>query len=134
MLSKTTHIYAQSESGPLQLVVYLPQNRNTIKTCDPAFMYFHGGGLVAFNREFIPTHIVQSCVQRNWPLISVDYNLLPQARGKSLLSNIRDSYRFVRENLSSIIGKGDALWEKVIVGGNSAGIITFTYLCYIYLY
>jgi acetyl esterase/lipase len=67
--------------------------------------------------------MVQSCVQRSWPLISVDYNLLPQAKGKDLVSNIHDAYKFVRKNLSRIAGMGEEIWKNIIIGGNSAGIV-----------
>jgi acetyl esterase/lipase len=129
MLSKTTHTYAHTSSGDLKLDVYLPPDPSVIDISVPAFIYFHGGGLVAYSREFIPIHMVQSCIRRNWPLISVDYNLLPQAKGKDLVSNIQDAYTFVREKLSEIVGISEGLWEKIVIGGNSAGILEFNYSC-----
>lgn len=79
------------------------------------------------NREMVPVHIVQSCLKRGWPLISPDYDLLPQVKGESLVANMRDAYSLVRENLFSILngtGKegGGEVWENIVVAGSSAGI------------
>lgn len=77
------------------------------------------------NRELVPVHVVQSCIKRGWPLISPDYDLLPQVKGENLVENIRNAYSFVREKLFSIVnGKEgqEGVWENIVVAGASAGI------------
>ncbi|RDW88353.1 hypothetical protein BP6252_00385 [Coleophoma cylindrospora] len=121
MIPRTTHTYATSQSGALKLDVFHIPRKIAFEGKRPAILYFHGGGLVALNRELVPKHIMQSCLRRNWPIVSADYDLLPQAEGTSLVDNARDSYAFVRENLGKILGEGDGIWENIIVMGSSAG-------------
>jgi len=57
----------------------------------PVVLFFHGGGVTAWNRLGIPAHVVQSCLKRRWVLVSADYRLLPQATGKEVVEDAKVS-------------------------------------------
>ncbi|KAM0449997.1 hypothetical protein ACHAO4_006876 [Trichoderma viride] len=82
----------------------------------PVFLYFHPGGLVDGNRDLIAPWLVQSCIQRKWPLICPTYRLLPQAGGDGLLQDASAAYDFAR-NWNTVPNSQ----RRVIVGGASGG-------------
>jgi acetyl esterase/lipase len=114
MTQKSTHIYAE-HGFPLECDVYTKDG--TCSSDAPVFLFFHAGGLVAWGRDTIPPWLVQTCLDRGWPLISPSYRLLPQAGAAGLLADVSAAYGFAQK------------WEtqggtkrRVIVGGASAGI------------
>jgi acetyl esterase/lipase len=110
MLLKTTHVFAHHTGLDLPCDVYEAPN---YPTSTPVFLFFHAGGLVAGSRENIPPWLVQVCLERQWPLISAGYRLLPQTGPKGLLEDALAAYRFARE--------WKAPGRKVIAGGCSGG-------------
>lgn len=80
----------------------------------PVFLFFHAGGLVAGLRSAIPPWLVQVCYQRQWPLVSASYRLLPQVDGGALLDDAHAAYNFAR----TLDGEAE---RPVVVGGASAG-------------
>ncbi|KAL3423112.1 hypothetical protein PVAG01_04859 [Phlyctema vagabunda] len=122
MVRKTTHTFSTASSPiPLNLDIYHPRPRGDGPRNGPAMLYFHGGGVVAMDRSLVPRHIVQSCLKRGWPLVSADYEKLPNSTGMDIVRNIKEAYAFVREDLRRILYGEDGLWEEVLVGGISAG-------------
>jgi acetyl esterase/lipase len=69
--------------------------------------------------------MVQSSLTRGWPLISIDYRVIPQASALDILGDIRDAHRFVLDKLPTELEKlqysPKINPEKLIVAGNSAG-------------
>ncbi|UKZ83162.1 hypothetical protein TrVFT333_010967 [Trichoderma virens FT-333] len=84
---------------------------------NPVFLYFHPGGLVDGNRACIAPWLVQTCIQRKWPLISPSYRLLPQAGGQGLLQDATAVYEFAL-NWDTLPSSK----RQVIVGGASGGV------------
>ncbi|KAL7923810.1 Alpha/Beta hydrolase protein [Trichoderma austrokoningii] len=112
MVYKSTETYANHGTS-LKCDIYTD---NDYPKDAPVFLYFHPGGLVHGNRDLIAPWLVQTCIQRKWPLISPTYRLLPQARGEGLLEDASAAYEFAR-NWNTLPGSQ----RRVIVGGASAG-------------
>jgi acetyl esterase/lipase len=89
----------------------------------PVVLFLHGGGFVGFNREHVPPHVVQMALLRDWLLVSADYRLLPQVKGADIFDDVKDAYRFVREELVGLLSqwKDRGVVENVVVIGQSAG-------------
>jgi len=111
-LQKTTHIVAVHDI-PIECDVYDAAN---YPPTAPVFLFFHSGGLVAGARNMIPPWLVQTCLSRQWPLVSASYRLLPQVDGAGLLADARVAYSFAQQLKSDAQNP-----RKVIVGGASAG-------------
>jgi acetyl esterase/lipase len=56
-------------------------------------------------------------------LISVDYRLLPQADGLDILADVTSAWKFIFEDLASGHPEFALDKEKVIVAGQSAGML-----------
>ncbi|KAI0454928.1 alpha/beta-hydrolase [Xylaria acuta] len=109
-MNRQTITYANHQI-PLECDVY---SSPAYPSNTPAFLFFHSGGLVGGARNCVPPWLVQVCLQRQWPLISASYRLLPQANGACLLEDVEAAYEFARK-----WGQGEE--RPVIVGGSSAG-------------
>ncbi|KAI1170919.1 hypothetical protein F4777DRAFT_567469 [Nemania sp. FL0916] len=109
MMECQTVIYANYQI-PLGCSIY---SSNVYPSDGPVFLYFHAGGLVGGARNCVPPWLVQVCAQRQWPLISASYRLLPQASGENVLEDVTAAYNFARK-------WGQGAERSVIVGGSSA--------------
>ncbi|UKZ91768.1 uncharacterized protein TrAFT101_006739 [Trichoderma asperellum] len=112
MVQKTTEEYA-NHGMPLKCDIYTD---DTYPKDAPVFLYFHPGGLVGGNRDLVAPWLVQTCIQRKWPLICPTYRLLPQAGGEGLLQDASAAYEFARD-WNPLPGSQ----RCVIVGGASGG-------------
>ncbi|PQE22844.1 Endomembrane 70 protein [Rutstroemia sp. NJR-2017a BBW] len=122
MVSKTTHVFKNVDNLDLKVDAYLPTASE--KPWSTAVLYLHGGGLVAFDREFLPTHVVQSCMIRGWPLFSADYRLMPQASGRDMLEDVVAAYDFVRTELLTKPGFEENI-KIVLMGASAGGYLSF---------
>ncbi|KAL7936505.1 alpha/beta-hydrolase [Trichoderma chlorosporum] len=113
MVQKITEEYA-SHGLSLKCDIY---TQDDYPKDNPAFLYFHPGGLVDGNRDCIAPWLVQVCIQRKWPLISPSYRLLPQAGGQGLLEDASAAYEFAQNWDTRPSSK-----RRVIVGGASGGV------------
>jgi acetyl esterase/lipase len=121
MATKQTHIFKTVGSLSLKVDIFT-RSSPTYDPKQPIVLFLHGGGFVVFDRASLPPHIVQSCLSRNWPLISADYRKLPQTNGKEVLQDVKDAYQVVVEKVPELFGGGkEERCEKVIVLGQSAG-------------
>jgi acetyl esterase/lipase len=122
MATKQTHTFKTVGPLPLKVDIYTRSSSSTYDPKRPIVFFLHGGGFVAFDRASLPPHIVQSCLTRNWPLVSADYRKLPQINGKEVLQDVKDAYQFVVEKIPGLLSGGkEERCEKVIVVGQSAG-------------
>ncbi len=83
----------------------------------PALVYFHGGGYVLGDVAQYDTLTQQLAERANCIVISVDYQLAPEARSKQIFAEAFSVYRWLCAN--------GADWgidtSKIAVGGDSAG-------------
>ncbi|KAJ8125803.1 hypothetical protein O1611_g7834 [Lasiodiplodia mahajangana] len=103
---------------PLECDVY---SSSAYPSDTPVFLFFHAGGLVGGSRNCVPAWLVQVCIERQWPLISASYRLLPQATSENILEDVAAAYKFARK-----YGKEEEGERNVIMGGASAGFFCAT--------
>ncbi|KAF7867164.1 hypothetical protein EAF04_005248 [Stromatinia cepivora] len=108
MIPKSTHIFKQVDNLDLKVDIIYSSSLTSVST---AVLYLHGGGLTGFDRELLPSHIVQSCLLRNWPIISADYRLMPQASAQDMLDD-----KGADQGLESDLWKG--FGKTIIVHGD----------------
>ncbi|KAI1848128.1 hypothetical protein JX266_005841 [Neoarthrinium moseri] len=113
MLNKTTHQFAFHDI-PLECDVY---DADDYPNTRPVFLFFHSGGLVGGARICLPPWLAQVCFERQWPLISASYRLLPQSGGQGLLKDALAAHAFAQSWRAEDNGKK----RSVIAGGASAG-------------
>lgn len=108
----TTYKFSSPDGLDLSLDIYGPTKSFTSDPLPPALLFFHAGGLVAYNQKLLPPYLVQVCPERGWPLVSADYRLFPQVGGIEFFADTVAAYDFVVEKL---------LARKIIIAGASAG-------------
>jgi acetyl esterase/lipase len=126
MATKQSHTFKVIGPLTLKVDIYTPSSSSTppYDPETPIVLWLHGGGFVAADRACLPPHIVQSCLSRNWPLVSADYRKLPQTSGTDVFEDVKDAYRFVVEKVPVLLG-GEGRCERVVVMGASAGLSSF---------
>ncbi|KAH7163412.1 Alpha/Beta hydrolase protein [Dactylonectria estremocensis] len=115
MLSKSTEVYA-NHGMPIECDIY---SDSDYPEDAPVFLYFHPGGLVDWGRDCLAPWLVQSCRQRQWPLISAGFRQMPQVGARGLLDDVTAAYKFAREWQAT-----EGRERRVIVGGASGGFLT----------
>lgn len=126
MASKSTHVYKTVGDLNLRVDVYTRKSHEETNAFDPkqpVALFLHGGGWVAFDREHIPPHVIQSSLLRGWPLISADYRVLPQVKGADIFEDVKDAYSFVEEKVPGILAgkETEDTIENIILVGQSTG-------------
>ena len=86
-------------------------------TAAPALVFFHGGGYVLSNVEDYDTLTQHLALYSGCKVISVDYELAPAKKIKSIHRDGFDAYCWITEHASDL-GIDQA---KIAVGGDSAG-------------
>jgi len=126
MASKQTYTFKVVGSLTLKVDIYTPSSSTAppYNPGNPIVLWLHGGGFVAADRSCLPPHIVQSCLSRNWPLVSADYRKLPQTSGTDVFEDVKDAYQFVVEKVPAILG-AEVRCERVVLMGASAGLSPF---------
>jgi acetyl esterase/lipase len=126
-----TQAYKTLPNGtPVLADIYITSGPDwSIGENNPIVLFFHAGGLTAFNRKFIYPSLVQAVLKREWTLVSVDYRLLPLAKPEEIWEDVKDAYEFVVDELPGVLhmasasrGKeGSRKARRIIVAGASAG-------------
>ncbi|KAJ5621856.1 hypothetical protein N7528_005088 [Penicillium herquei] len=111
-----TVAYKTVGSLEIPMDIYLPKNvRNA-----PVILWFHGGGLLQGRRDAISPHMRDGVQKYGYVCISADYRLAPQVSVGEVFKDVKDCIRFIRDDLSSLIGDVvDA--SRLAVSGSSAG-------------
>ena len=111
------------DGNPCHLLdLYLPDGE-----CSVLFLFFHGGGLVEGDRK---TDVAMREFSKNMTdngigLASAEYRLYPEAKFPDFIEDAAAAVKFVKENLSEYVS-----YEKLVVGGSSAGAYITEMLCF----
>ncbi len=122
----TTTSYKIVNDQEIPLYVFIPKGVHTGKR--PILVHFHGG-------FFISGHALYPDWSAQWSLdyvtfnsairISANYRLLPESDGFEILSDVRDLWKWVENDLPSYLKRiGSDItpdYEKITVYGESAG-------------
>ena len=113
--------YKQPQDRIRLLDMYLPKTDESF----PVFIYFHGGGLEGGSRGGSLENLFRSLVGSGIGAVSADYRLYPNARFPDFINDAAAAVAFV-----SKYGKEHGFFNKIIVGGSSAGAYLAMMLCF----
>jgi len=115
-ISKNTYTFKIIEECEIKADVYkIPGN-----VMRSVIMWIHGGALIMGHREDINFHACQleRYLDAGYTVVSIDYRLAPETKLKSIIEDVQDAYRWIREN-------GPCLFNidpgRIAVVGCSAG-------------
>lgn len=100
--------------GTVSARLYVPTPESVGKGC---FVFYHGGGFVLSSVEDYDTVTQRIAAFSGCNVISIDYELAPDNKIKSIHQDGFDAYRWIVENASEL-GLDAA---KIAIGGDSAG-------------
>ncbi|KAK3112915.1 hypothetical protein LTR53_010309 [Teratosphaeriaceae sp. CCFEE 6253] len=93
----------------------------------PLNVRFHGGFLVTGSRLFAdwyPSFVLDLCLLHDAVAVTVDYRLMPEAKGVEILEDIKDFYAWLLKpgNLAAHLPRGiEVDLDNIFVSGESAG-------------
>ncbi len=113
-IKKQTYIYKSVAEVPIQADAYWIPRSNK----QPVILWLHAGALIFGSREQVPAEQVEKYVRAGFVVVAVDHRLGPEVKLPSVIEDVKDAYRWIRE-------KGPELWgsdaNTVVVVGHSAG-------------
>ena len=113
-------VYAQRDTGPLKLDLFLPANRQGPA---PLVVYVHGGGWDAgfrtLDKDLRTTEAVtaQRLLERGYAVATVDYRLSGVAQAPAQVVDAGDAVRWLQDNS----GRWKLDRDRVVLWGASAG-------------
>jgi acetyl esterase/lipase len=84
----------------------------------PVVIWIHGGALIMGDRGGMDRVLRDKILQAGYVLVSIDYRLAPETKLPSILEDVQDAYRWVREKGPELFGIDP---QKIAVMGGSAG-------------
>lgn len=91
---------------------------------DTVFVYFHGGGLEAGNKD-CPPHLVQDFLASGIAMVSADYRMYPDARWPDFIHDAAAAVKWVCDHIGEY-----GPCKNIFVGGSSAGGYLSMMLCF----
>lgn len=123
LTSPITLTYKSLPHGPLQADIYLPTPQASLPP-SPILLFLHGGAWISGSRKDIPASTFHAFLTRNFTIVSIDYQFLPESSFTDQQGDIKDVERWLRDSLPQVLEQGfhrvvDG--EKIVVLGVSAG-------------
>ena len=84
----------------------------------PTIIWIHGGGLIFGSRKRINKEQLKRYISIGFNVVSIDYRLAPETKLHSIIEDIKDAYKWVRETGTKLF-HGDP--NRIAVIGHSAG-------------
>ena len=114
-MSNESYVYKTVPGCEIGLDVYRAQHR---AGPSPVLVSIHGGCLMYGSRERShPDHVAQY-VAAGWTVVAIDYRLAPETLLPAIIEDLRDAFRWVREEGPNLC---DVDPRRVAVVGHSAG-------------
>jgi acetyl esterase/lipase len=111
---KKTLTYKTVGQTNIQADVYRPADDKV----RPVLVWIHGGALIVGGRDSVPRRLVDLCRSQGYVLISLDYRLAPEVKLPSIVEDVEDAFRWIREQGPKQFHSDP---EKLVVAGGSAG-------------
>lgn len=110
----TTHIYKTVGQCEIRADVHhaAPGARK------PAVMWIHGGALIMGFRKGLDSRLQGELVKRGFVIVSIDYRLAPETKLPGIIEDVRDAWRWVREEGPKRFGIDP---DRIATAGGSAG-------------
>ena len=123
--------YFENDSTQLELDLFLPKNRDTLKS--PLVIYVHGGGFMAGNRKD-GHRLAKYLAERNIACATLSYTLSMEGKGFGCKENLAEKIKAIQiaanqvwESTAFLLSKSVELNidpSKVFIAGSSAGAET----------
>jgi len=84
----------------------------------PAIVWIHGGALIMGHRGNLPDRQRELYVNAGFVVVSIDYRLAPEAKLDAIIEDVRDAFRWVREEGQELYGVDGS---RVAAVGHSGG-------------
>jgi acetyl esterase/lipase len=84
----------------------------------PVVVWLHGGALIMGSRNSVPRPLRDLCRAERFTLVSFDYRLAPEAKLPAILEDVRDAFRWLREQGPQLLHVDP---DRLVVTGGSAG-------------
>ncbi len=111
--SSATYTYKRVGASDIQADVYRPPGDDVL----PVVLWIHGGALIFGDRATVRPDQLRRYVGAGFAVVSIDYRLAPETALPQILEDVRDAYRWVRDQGPAL--RLDA--DRIAVVGNSAG-------------
>jgi acetyl esterase/lipase len=112
--SKATYTYKRVGECDIKADVY----RLPGKDVRPAIVWIHGGALIFGDRGTVRPDQLQRYLRAGYAVVSIDYRLAPETKLPDIIEDLRDAYRWVRENGPELFWVNA---DRIALVGNSAG-------------
>jgi acetyl esterase/lipase len=112
--SKKTYTYKTADKVAIQADVYRADDQEV----RPVVVWIHGGALVMGSRRDVPRQLLDLCRSERYALVSLDYRLAPEVKLPTIIEDIQDAFRWLREQGPKLLHVDP---ERVVVTGGSAG-------------
>jgi acetyl esterase/lipase len=84
----------------------------------PAVVWIHGGALIMGSRRGVPRPLRERLLGYGYAIVSIDYRLAPETKLPGIIDDVRDAFRWVREQGSRRFGIDP---DRIATAGGSAG-------------
>jgi len=118
-VNKKTFVYKTVDDLEIQSDIYLPPSTLPNKPY-PVVIHFHGGGLIAGDRNLQILDLHNEFLQENWIYISFDYRLGPEIKIYDLWADCQDHWKWIFTELPKLISV-ELDCTKIATIGESAG-------------
>jgi acetyl esterase/lipase len=112
--SKQTYTYKTAGDCAIQADVYRPADA----VIRPVIFWLHGGALIFGNRETLNLAQLATYVNAGYAVVAVDYRLAPEIKLPTIIEDIQDAYRWLRESGPNLFQIDP---DRIGVIGHSAG-------------
>lgn len=109
-----THIYKRAEACDIKLDVYPLSTRTPV----PCIVWIHGGALIGGGRGSMQRVMRTMLEQAGFVQVSIDYRLAPETKLPQIIADVKDAFRWVREEGARRYAIDPA---RIGVVGHSAG-------------
>ncbi|UCH34372.1 MAG: alpha/beta hydrolase [Armatimonadota bacterium] len=109
-----THTYKVAEGCEIRADVHRAPDGVT----RPGIVWIHGGALIMGHRGNISDRQRDLYVSAGYVVISIDYRLAPEAKLDAIIGDVRDAFRWVREEGPALFGVDP---RRLAVIGHSGG-------------
>jgi acetyl esterase/lipase len=90
----------------------------------PAILWIHGGALIFGDRDKINRRQLAQYLDAGFTVVSIDYRLAPETKLPSILEDVSDAYRWMRERGPSELGIDPG--RIAVIGHSAGGYLTLT--------
>jgi acetyl esterase/lipase len=109
-----TFVYKKVDDLEIKLDVY----RSREAGVQPVVIWIHGGALIMGHRGSIRDAWREVLLDAGYVVVSIDYRLAPEVKAETIIGDVQDAYRWIRENGPELFSADP---DKIAVAGGSAG-------------